>query len=367
MDKKSRAIEQLEKSSFDAIVLSSPENFYYLSDVRLLMQRLIPSKPGYLVLTRDGTLTMLTAASDRDHALRDGTVSQVIPFKATESPERLLAEVLSDLGLHSGHIGIDSNMTPCDTAWFLDEALEGIRLGSATRLMERARMVKTEEEISLLERAEHRAELALGAALSMVRPGESEVDIASRVAANMMRMGAESVDFVLLTIGENSLKYHYPPGDRIAMVGDIIHVDTGASFNSYRADISRNVGIRTLTDKQKDVYRRLWEVQRQIIAQIRPGRLVADICEDYRCAMKELDLTPPSLHVGHGIGLDSHEFPELTPDCEVEIEPGMVLAIEPTTFIDDDARYDIEDTVVVTEDGCRMLSGDRHSSDIRVV
>ncbi len=367
MDKKSRTMEQLNASSFDALVLSSPENFHYLSDARLLMQRLIPSKPSYLILTRDGTLTMLTAASDRDHALRDGSVSEVIPFNADESPESLLAEVLRDLCLESGRIGIDSNMTPCDTVWFLKKTLNGIRVGSATRLMEKARMIKTEEEISLLERAEHTAELALDAALSLVRIGESEANIASRVAANMMQMGAETVDFVLLTIGENSLKYHYPPGDRIVREGDVIHVDIGASFNSYRADISRNVGVRSLTEKQKDVYRRLWEVQRQIIAQIKPGRLVAHICEDYRYAMKSSGLTPPSLHVGHGIGLDSHEFPELTPDCKVMIEPGMVFAIEPTTFVDNDARYDIEDTVVVTGKGCRMLSGHRHGPDIRVV
>jgi Xaa-Pro aminopeptidase len=83
--------------------------------------------------------------------------------------------------------------------------------------------------------------------------------------------------------------------------------------------------------------------------------------------MARAGLTPLEDHLGHGIGLASHEHPERTLECDVVLRPGMVLAIEPTTFIPGDVRYAIEDVVLVTGHGCEMLSGTFHGRDMWVV
>jgi Xaa-Pro dipeptidase len=361
-----RVRERLAEHQLQAVVLCSPENFYYVSGVRLLMQRLIRASRTYTVITPDDA-TLLTAASDVDHARRDGSIEEVQGYAVGVSPVEHLMSLLEEKGLGSARVGLDSGYFSADELWVLEEALPSLELLSARELMNEVRMVKTEAEIDRLWRAERLTETAINAAFASTELGDTEVDIARRIAAKMMERDAETVDFVLLAAGENSTKYHFPPSDHVVQPGEVIHLDCGGSFYSYRSDLSRNVGMGELSAQQKETYARLWHVQRKVIDGLRPGRIVADVCREYVRLMEEAGLEPPSPYLGHGIGLDSHEFPELTSDCQVELRAGMVLAIEPNTFVPGDARYDIEDTVVITGDGCDMLSGHRHSEELRIL
>jgi Xaa-Pro aminopeptidase len=350
----------------DALVAGTPENVFYLSGVRLLMQRLIPNRFSFVLLTADSSM-LITVHSDADHARRDATVDAVLEYGHTDPPIKVLSQAIADAGLGRGRIGMETGFIPVAEFTALSQSLPGGELVAADEIFQQVRMRKSFDEIECLRRAQHQTELAVTAAMAMSGEGDTERAMAQKIGANFFASGAEAVDFILLTIGINSTVFHLLPGSYRARRGDVVHLDVGGSFDNYRSDLSRNVGIGQITMRQRDIYARLWDVQRSLIADIRPGVTVRDIVRQYLAAMQHAGLEPPGDHLGHGIGLASHEFPELTLECDIELVTGMILAIEPTTFVPGDARYDIEDVVAVTDAGSEMLSGTFHQREMWVV
>lgn len=367
MQPQQRVLNELHSQGLDAIIVASPENVYYLSQIRLLVQRLIPDRESFVIMTADGKSTLITVESDADFARRDAKTSAVIGYGHGQTPVEVLSRALLELGLSKARIGLESAFLPTGDYWALTKRMPGASFIAGDGVMRGARMVKAPEEVERLRRAEYLTEMSVTAAFAMSGEGDSELEMARRIANNMTSRGAEAIDFVLLSIGVNSTVYHLPPTDYRARRSEIVHLDCGGSFDNYRSDLSRNVGIGALRQEQIDTYARLWDVERGVIDKIKPGKTVRELVSLYLDLMKKAHLTPPGKHLGHGVGLSSHEYPELLPDIEQEIVPGMVLAIEPTTFITGDARYDIEDTVVVTETGCDMLAGGLNPRSIWII
>jgi len=362
-----RIVKHMKDQGLDALVASSPETTYYFVGARLLMQRLIPARESFVIVTGDGACMLITAASDVDHALRDSTATTVVGYGNAEEPPEVLCRVLAEAGLASARIGVESTYMPIADLWTLRQKLPAVSLAAGDDAIRLARMTKSPDEVERLQRAEYLTEMAIQAAFAMSHEGDSERQMQLAVSLNLIRQGAEAVDFVLLQAAENSTKFHLPSGDYRCRAGDVIHLDTGASFDCYRSDMSRNVGIRRLSQKQIDTYARLWDVQRDVIECMKPGLTVRELCGRYLEFMGKVRLQPPSSYLGHGIGLSSHEYPEMTVDSDAVLIPGMVVTIEPTVFVRGDARYDIEDTVVLTEKGGKMLAGGLNSSQIWIV
>lgn len=367
MDGRERVVRELRAQNLDAVVVASPENVFFFSRIRLLVQRLIPDRESFVIMTTDGKSTLITVESDADFARRDSKTDKVVGYGHGESPPDVLCRVLAEGGLSKVRIGLESQFMPTSDLWTLTKRLPNATFVAGDQVMRRARMSKTPDEIALLRRAEHLTELAVTAAFAMSREGDTEIEITKKISMNLTAHGAEVVDFVLLTAAVNSTIFHLPPSTYKVARGDVIHLDCGGSFDNYRSDLSRNVGIGSLTAKQIDTYARLWDVERGIIDQIRPGVAVPQLVSRYLDLMKKAGLVSPSKHLGHGVGLSSHEYPELLPDVDEVVVSGMVMAIEPTTIIQGDARYDIEDTVVVTETGCEMLSGELNPRTIWII
>lgn len=366
MDRRANVVRLMRERELDALVVGSPENVFYLSGARLLMQRLVPDRYSFVLLT-ENNMTVVTVHSDADHARRDSGADAVVEYGHTATPIGALAQIVADAGLSRRRVGIETGFLPAAEFVSLSEQLPDVQWMPCGDVLREARLRKDSDEIARLRRGQHRTELAITAAIAMSQEGDSERAMAQKIGANFFAYGAEAVDFILLTIGVNSTVFHLLPGDYRARRGDIVHLDCGASFDNYRSDLSRNVGIGEITGRQHDTYARLWDVQRAVIDLIRPAMPVRDLVRRYLAEMARVGLEPPGDHLGHGIGLASHEFPELTLQCDVAMSPGMVLAIEPTTFVAGDVRYDIEDVVVVTEDGTEMLSGTYHQRAMWIV
>lgn len=226
-------------------------------------------------------------------------------------------------------------------------------------LVEELRQVKDETGIAATRRAIAVAEAAFAQIIPLLRPGVSEREVAIELEFAMRRGGAEDRAFEsIVASGEQGAHPHHRPNDRLLASGDFVTIDWGACVDGYHSDITRTVGIESLTDEQRRVYAAVLESQRLAIAAIAPGKTGKEIdavARDYLTAAGHGAAFSHSL--GHGLGLTVHDGLGLSLRGEnVLLKPGMILTVEPGVYREGWGGVRIEEDVLVTDNGCETLT-----------
>ena len=245
---------------------------------------------------------------------------------------------------------------------FLDRALvarlPGLRAADA--VVGAARMIKSDEEIARMDEAGRIADAAFAAVFEHLQPGVEETAVAAAAVATMLRMGAIE-SFRTCVVGGRlaGLKHSYPRKRKLVK-GEMVFLDLGASFQNYVSDTSRTcvVGARPTGDAagllkiSEDLYHAGLE-------EMRPGRTIDDVAQRLIKVVKgtrwEADFCPSGF--GHGIGMDLFEAPGgLFAGSQVVLQPGMTLAYEPMVVVEGLGTGVVEDSVLITDTGYRLLT-----------
>ena len=255
-------------------------------------------------------------------------------------------------------IGVDM----LDSQLILALQEEGYRLADGQDVMLRARMVKTDDEIQIMRNAAATVDAAFDRVARMMRPGVRENDIQAEAAHELHRLGAQWVMNVQVTSGSRTHPHPHLSSDRLLQPGDLVFMDIVTLLNGYHTCYYRTLCCGKPTEKQKDIYRRTYEMLRAGIELVRPGATTADIVNawptaDYWGFSSESEAF--GLAFGHGVGVGLWERPIVSRlysvEHPVELQTGMVIALE--TYAGegrDGAR--IEEEVVVTPDGFEVIT-----------
>ena len=238
------------------------------------------------------------------------------------------------------------------------------------RIVERARAVKDGYEVETLRTA---ARLLSGAArglLAAARPGRTERAVASEVDGVLREVGFERVAFeTIVASGPNSALPHARPGSRILQPGDLVVLDFGGVYDGYCVDLTRTRSIAEPDLAQRRLHDAVAEAQFAAIATIRPGIFASDVDEAARRVLDSKGFGEAFAHgTGHGLGLEVHEEPRIgrrDPDqqralasgADGPLESGMVFTVEPGAYQPGLGGVRIEDDVLVTDEGCEVLTG----------
>ena len=239
----------------------------------------------------------------------------------------------------------DENRIECDCSSTLDEAIS------------RLRIIKDKSELDKLINAQNIAEKSFLEVLNYLKPGVSEKEISARLEYFMKLNGAEDISFDLITItGKKTSLPHGIPSDDIVKNGDFFTFDIGAVYEGYHSDTTRTVAIGSATDEMKEVYSIVLKAQLAAFGTIREGALCCDIDKAARQIIETSGYGKYFGHaVGHGVGLDIHEAPTVSPKSNTILKKGMIITDEPGIYLPDKFGVRIEDTVFVTENGCKNL------------
>ena len=192
-----------------------------------------------------------------------------------------------------------------------------------------------------------------------VRPGTTEKEVADDLEAHLRRCGATASSFPpIVAVGRRAALPHARPLAE-ARIGDddFVLIDWGATGRPYKSDLTRVVVTGKVTPKFEKVYRTVLAAQERAIAAIRPGAEPSDVDAEARSVIEEAGFGRFLDHgLGHGIGMDIHEAPFLGREPDVELQPGMVVTVEPGVYLPDWGGVRIEDDVLVTPDGCEVLT-----------
>jgi len=223
------------------------------------------------------------------------------------------------------------------------------------------RAVKDADELMALREAIRLAEEALAHLRDAVAVGMNEVDIAATLSAKLQELGSDRVAFgPTVASGPNSALPHYRPSlnPRALQHGDLLLIDFGAIVDGYASDITRTFAVGRADDKQKEIYALVLESMRVGIDAMRAG-VLGDVPHE---AAKRIILESPYAKdiflspLGHGVGLEVHELPKMGLNKGEILEPGMVVTVEPGIYIPGYGGVRIENTVLVTETGCEVLT-----------
>ena len=234
-----------------------------------------------------------------------------------------------------------------------DTALEPAA-GAVTAL--RAR--KDAAEVAAIARACAIGDAAFAQLLPALRPGDRERDVARRLEELLYHHGADAIAFdSIVASGPNSALPHARPGLRLIAPGDLVVFDFGARVDGYCADITRTVVMGPASAEQRRLYDAVREIQAAAVAGVRAGVRGADLDDDAKRAIQTAGYGEyPTHSLGHGLGLAIHEGPVLRPGNDTVLAPGHVVTVEPGIYLPGFGGVRIEDTVVVEQHGCRVLT-----------
>ncbi len=237
-------------------------------------------------------------------------------------------------------------------------AVKGSCLIPAKDVIEKMRKIKDPEEIALIARACRLAVRAMEYARRIVRPGVSEQEVAARIE-DFIRSGekAEVAFSPIVAAGGNASRPHALPGTRKIGKNDLVLVDLGARFRRYNSDLTRTLMAGKIRGKKKSLLPTVREAQRRALAAVRPGVEIAEVDRIAREYIKSRGRGREFGHaLGHGVGLEVHEEPSVSGKNRERLAPGMVITIEPGVYVKGMGGARWEDTVLVTGDGCRVLT-----------
>jgi Xaa-Pro aminopeptidase len=329
----------------DALLISSPANVRYLTGYA--------GSNGLLLLTgREAHFF-----TDPRYALQS---SQEITCRVHVAKGPLIDAVATVIKRkHLKKIGFEAAWLRYEDFANLKEALPlGASLHPTGRTIEEQRMVKSLGEVAQIRKSVQVNSEAYARTLRRIRTGVKEQDVAAELDFQMRMLGAEKPAFeTIVAIGERSALPHARPSTRRLEQNELLLIDMGATVDGYTSDMTRVAFTGTPTRQVRDLYRAVLEAQLAAIDAVRPGITAGKVDGVARNVLKRHKLDKQFIHsTGHGLGLEIHEPPRLGKKDKTRLQAGMAITIEPGAYVEGVGGVRIEDTVLVTENGCEVLT-----------
>ncbi len=339
---------ELEKQGVDGFLISHPPNLSYLFNIR-------PSAGFVLCSAEESALILDSRYTEQAEA--DAVNCRLV--KAGNSLEDTLKDVISRLALKSPppfRLGVESRHLSFATVQQLSSWSSDYQVLGRDDLVENLRMLKEPSEIQALENAFRIAQAAFAEIRAEIRPGRTEIEIAGLFELELRRKGGEKVAFdTIVASGPRSSLPHGRASQRVIGSDEIVLVDFGVQAEGYCSDLTRIV--TPAKARRPDIFEIVQEAQLKAIRTAKPGVLTSAVdaaARDYIAREGYGEYFGHSL--GHGLGLEVHESPLVSWRSARPLQEGMVFTVEPGIYLPGRYGVRIEDAVLVTADGCRLLS-----------
>lgn len=343
----------------DALLISHEANRYYLSGFELHDPQKNETS-GFLLICADGKDWLCTDSRYKDAAARLWDPERI--FIYTGRPAKELNTLITKLGAESSgaasagrHIGFEAKSL---SVAFFEQLSEGLTLEHADGLTEQLRIIKEPEEIEAMRRSCALNHRLMEWIPSVCRPGRTEAEVAWDIEKFFRENGASGLAFdSIVAVGPNAALPHAIPGTDVITDNCPVLIDVGCRLDDYCSDQTRTIWVG---DRPSDIFQRTMQqvraAQDAAIKVIRPGMKVADIHACARAVFEKEGVAQHFTHsLGHGVGLETHEAPGVSPRVDAVLKPNMIITVEPGLYYPEWGGIRWEYMVLVTEDGAEIL------------
>lgn len=354
-----RARQRMAEDKLDAIMLMGGSSLVYFTGIRWwLSERLFA-----MIVPSKGSPFYVCPAFEEDRAREqianapDGKNPDIRLWQEDESPYERIAQGLKDRGIASGRLGSEETVRYVFTEG-VSQAAPGLHILSATPVTAGCRMIKSPHELKLMQLANEVTLAAYEAAYLSTREGMTQHDFGQMVATAHQRQGFTGS--ASIQVGENSALPHGSAKPQIIRQGTILLMDGGCKVEDYESDISRTVVLGKPTDKMKKVFEIVHRAQSAALAAAKPEVQCQAVDAAARTVITAAGFGPDYKHfthrVGHGIGMDGHEWPYLVRGNTRRLVPGMCFSDEPGVYIRGEFGVRLEDDMHITENGAQLFT-----------
>lgn len=339
--------------------------------IRTIRRELDKKKIRFLIVTKPANVTYMTGFLGEDSwaAIAKGRVYLLTDSRYTEQAQKEcpsckiidragpMAEAVAELvkKLKSVRtVAVEDSVSLADFEQ-LKKTVKA-RFRTVAGIIETVRSVKDESEISTIRSAAAISTKALAQTLPHIKPGVTESELAGMLDFQIRKLGARNSFETIVAFGPNGSRPHHQPGKRKLKKKDAVLIDFGAKYKGYCSDITRCFAIGGMTAFYKRVYDVVEQAQAAAIKTIKAGVKITQVDAAARKVIDKADLPVYGHGTGHGFGLEIHESPFLKPDGKGKLKAGQVITIEPGIYIPGKLGVRIEDDILVTETGYKILT-----------
>ncbi|MGE7840951.1 M24 family metallopeptidase [Lysinibacillus sp. NPDC093712] len=334
----------LQEQNIDGILITNGYNRRYMTGFTGTAGAAIVSQNDAVFIT--------------DFRYTEQAAAQIKDFQIVQHEVTLLEEIATQvkaMGIKS--LGFEKDTVSFGTYELYKSVIQA-DLVPVSGLIEKIRLIKTEQEINIIKVACEIADHAFTHILDFIKPGKTELEVSNELEFFMRQQGATQSSFdTIVASGLRSALPHGVATNKVIEKGDFVTLDFGALYNGYISDITRTVAVGEPSEKLVEMYNTVLASQLLSLEKVGPGLtgIQADaIARDYLTEKGYGEAFGHSL--GHGIGLEVHEGPGLSKRSETVLEPGMAVTIEPGVYVPGVGGVRIEDDILITESGNELLT-----------
>jgi Xaa-Pro dipeptidase len=354
-----KARQLMQNSRIDALMVCAGSSLFYFAGVKWW-----PSERFFaMVIPLHGETFFLCPKFEEARAreqisLGSGNSAAVLTWEEDESPYALAASAFRDRRIATATIGIEETV-PFVFSDGLSKVAPTLKLVSGTPVTAGCRMIKSQHEIELMRLANRVTLTAYAAAHASVRPGMTGQKLEQLINAAHQQLGFPTAD-VFVMVGKYTANPHGTIEPQVIREGEMVWVDGGCTVEGYHSDITRSFVLGKPTARMKSVFALVHEAQEAALKAARPGVPCGAVDDAARKLITDAGFGPGykffGHRVGHGIGLDGHEWPYLVRGNAVTLQPGMTFSDEPGVYIRDEFGIRLEDDMAITEKGAELMT-----------
>ncbi|QLK85931.1 Xaa-Pro peptidase family protein [Staphylococcus sp. 17KM0847] len=347
MTKIAQLVQTIQDKQADAIWVSNPINIFYLTGFK--------SEPHErlfaLLITKEGQQTLFVPQLDVEEVKASPYDGDIIGYLDTENPYAKYDAKFDTLLIEESHLTVQ-RYNELQTAFGVQS------FNSIDLTLKQLRNVKTSDEITAMRQAAQLADKCVEIGTAFLKVGVTEREVVNHIENEIKKHGVSEMSFdTMVLFGDHAAAPHGTPGERKLQNDEYVLFDLGVIYDYYCSDITRTVAFGNPSKEAHNIYHIVKQAEQTAIEAIKPGVPLSELDRIARGIIEEAGYGEYFPHrLGHGLGLEAHEYQDVSHTNHNLLEAGMVITIEPGIYVPNVAGVRIEDDILVTENGYESLS-----------
>ncbi|MBM6617471.1 M24 family metallopeptidase [Bacillus suaedaesalsae] len=347
-------ISWMKAKNISAGFITSKANIFYLTKFYTDPHERLVS----LLVFQDEAPILVAPNMEREQILACGWDNEIIGYSDTDNPWEFIKKAVEKRGISVQTLAIEKEHMIYQRAEKINEIFTHPTFISAEEKLHELRMIKESEEISILREAAKLADYGVEVGVNSIKEGKTELEVLATIEFELKKKGIREMSFSTMVLtGEKTAAPHGKPGLETIKNGDFVLFDLGVVLEGYCSDITRTVALGNVNDKQREIYETVLKAELDALNICKPGLEIGTIDKTARSIITNKGYGDYFTHrIGHGLGIDVHEFPSMTSTNTNTLKAGMTFTIEPGIYVPKVGGVRIEDDVLITENGFEALT-----------